>query len=352
MPSSVPSNNPHDASASSSTGTVANVQLPRFNIAFPVAAQPDIIRANQKDLYYRTQLQEGIDYAFREALGTRQFLRYQSEIRTFSDFLYYILTTLTGSQTLGEEYCDLLQVDGKRHVYPDYKKRLLSILLQLGFPYAVTKGIDQFRQRVSAAERRIVSGQSNASPQDEKWAQLGRLWLDQVNWLWKVVFHPMHLALFYFAGAYYHFSKRLTGIRYIFTRQLAPNEEPMGYEFIGVLMVIQLIVRGAMSVHQRLTATTTDESKENSVEGVISATETAEQFNEDNNNESIAIGSEEIKEQANCALCLAPRQETTATPCGHMFCWLCICQWCQTKPECPLCRQPAPLSHLFVIHNT
>jgi hypothetical protein len=47
-------------------------------------------------MYYRSQLQEGIDYVARESLGTRGFMRYQSEIRTLSDLIYYFLTTVAG----------------------------------------------------------------------------------------------------------------------------------------------------------------------------------------------------------------------------------------------------------------
>ncbi|KAF9571696.1 peroxisome biogenesis factor 10 [Mortierella alpina] len=40
-----------------------------------------------------------------------------------------------------------------------------------------------------------------------------------------------------------HFSKRVTGIRYIFNRKLSPGEERSGYEVLGVLIVIQLAIQ-------------------------------------------------------------------------------------------------------------
>jgi len=42
-----------------------------------------------------------------------------------------------------------------------------------------------------------------------------------------------------------------------------------------------------------------------------------------------------------CPVCMGPRRETAALPCGHMMCWGCGGRWCRERGQCAVCRAPA-----------
>ncbi|CDY70898.1 BnaAnng35490D, partial [Brassica napus] len=102
---------------------------------FPLAAQPEIMRAAEKDDQYASFIHEACRDAFRHLFGTRIALAYQKEMKLVGQMLYFVLTTGSGQQTLGEEYCDIIQVAGPYGLSPTPARRALFILYQTAVPY-------------------------------------------------------------------------------------------------------------------------------------------------------------------------------------------------------------------------
>ncbi|KAG2666894.1 hypothetical protein I3760_15G086700 [Carya illinoinensis] len=245
---------------------------------FPLAAQPEIMRAAEKDDQYASFVYEACRDAFRHLFGTRVAVAYQSEqTKLLGQMLYFILTTGSGQQTLGEEYCDITQVSGPYGLPPTPARRALFILYQTAVPYiaerissrAASHGIvladsqsdDAYNDNApgsghvqSLVETHLSSSTSRGSISFVRRLKenLNRLWLFAVQ-RWPTVL-PIareflqlvlraNLMFFYFEGLYYHISKRAAGIRYVFIGK--PSNQRPRYQLLGVFLLIQLCIIAA-----------------------------------------------------------------------------------------------------------
>ncbi|KAF9912932.1 peroxisome biogenesis factor 10 [Linnemannia zychae] len=307
---------------------------PRFNLSLPSASQPDIIRANQKDSYYQQILKDQVKDAVREIFGSRTQHMYQTEVEVFSDLCYYTLTTLLGTQTLGEEYCDIMQINSSSGTFPSLPRRSALVFWHVLIPYIYSKGAQELRRRTKPQPpqrhhqgHRLDATLSDAHPKKEPSAAMIKLkslvhnWLPTFQNFFKTHGHSAHLAVFYFFGAYYSFSKRVTGIRYIFNRKLSPGEERSGYEVLGVLIVIQLAIQ--LYQWRRQLAV---EAQEKASAAALAAGNTLGE-----KGAALHLGQEEEEEEEE----ENDFQQTAA----------------QANPECPLCRQHVQLSALLPIYT-
>ena len=369
----------HDASPSALTA----------NYNYPFAAAPDIIRSNQKDTYFQGVLHEQLSNILRRLYGARFVHTYNSEAHTFTELLYLGLTTLIGNRTLGEEYCDIIQISDQSLRLPAISSRAAYILSAVLLPYTLTKILPTFRTRMRLKLESNLWRKSNQSRSSFSY-RLQCYILENLSTITSPSpVYALTLSIFYFTGSYYHLSKRLSGLRYIFTKRLPPSDQRVGYEVLGVLLVLQMVVQAWLHLHSTMTSAKTISMDAGEVGGAsamvdgvevglgnqiytansaalfdsqspeisksrIEATTHTPVLNEKPRydlKDSELMGWINGRQQRKCTLCLEEMKDPSVTTCGHVFCWTCIGDWVREKPECPLCRQHILGQHVLPLRG-
>jgi peroxin-10 len=372
---------------------------------YPFAASPDIIRSHQKDAYFSGVLLEQLSTLLRKLYGARFAHTYRSETRVLGELLYLGLTTCLGNRTLGEEYCDIVQVENESGRLPALGRRAGYIVSCILGPYLVGRALPAFRRRIRAKleanlrwyarqaarkQQARESGATKAASSRPLGMRLQKYVLENLDTITSPSpVYALSLAAFYFSGTYYHLSKRLWGLRYIFTRQVQDSDQRVGYEVLGVLLVLQMGVQGYLHLHNTMaspdssTALGTAVGTAAVVGGGVEVSLDPNAYSANNAllfdaaapppasapsdlqkwthtpvHDKPRYGLEDEDTMGwigaanrKCTLCLEGMRDPSVTTCGHVFCWSCISDWAREKPECPLCRQSCLVQHILPLRG-
>ncbi|SJX62859.1 related to PEX10-peroxisomal assembly protein-peroxin [Sporisorium reilianum f. sp. reilianum] len=263
-----------------SSSTSSTTYRPQARFSFPAAAQPEIVRAYQKDTYYKDLFTSQVSDVVRSLFGTRVQHSHVSSISLVGALGYYLLSTSSipgmgdgrGGQTLGEEYVNSIPHDVRTGRIVTLPKRLAWILLHVLGPYTLTKLYSALRRYSVSAREKLEAAEVRARAQaralDKPFDASAHITAHRrlVTWLsktlppletlqsqdgWLAYLSAAHLMLFYLGGKFYSAAQRLTGVTYISTYPKQQGYQPPSYEVLGVLLGIQLSVKLLLELRGR-----------------------------------------------------------------------------------------------------
>lgn len=354
---------------------------------YPFATSPDIIRSHEKDAFLTGGLVSQAHSIVRALRGARYAHNHSDAIKHLTELLYFSLTTAIGNRTLGEEYCDLVQLEDDTLRLPAITRRVGYILSSILVPWSLQRLLPALRQRVrNKLERNIArhqlratqqAGLLNKSPSTVSTSHKPFLTklriqqyilehLDSITSISPV--YALSIATFYFTGSYYHLSKRIWRLRYVFTKKIEDSEQRIGYEVLGVLLVLQIAVQGFLHA-RKIAHNMSNDNEENpgmdvgekraenaalipSIQHPVAVPllpASAARYDLEEDPGSVAWIPD--GQQRKCTLCLEAFKDPSVTTCGHVFCWICVRDWVREKPECPLCRQEVLLSKVLPLRG-
>jgi len=277
------------------------------NRSLKCASRAEILRSHQRDddfvKYLRKKLSE-ISQNFGVHRTLLQYIHSDVPLK----LLYFVFTSGMGNQTLGEEYTGIVQANLEQRKVPTLTVRVLAATLECLGERMLLKLLQQLETRVNHPRNELTPA--------------ARTFLNTLLSKLRIMIPIIvlfHKGMFYIYGRYYSLGRRIAGLDY--TKVYGPrpvDTVSWGLRLLGIATVIQCLLRIWQSgTVQNTTAVNMPTAEYNSY---------------------------------NCQLCLEATA-TTATLCGHLFCWSCLSEWLRVKPQCPFCREYVPPSRIVHVMN-
>lgn len=307
---------------------------------YAFSEEPEIIRLNQQDDYFQNYLKskiiDAVELFTPWLINYRLISRNEDLIKMLSGLIYYSLTTLRSTQTLGEEYTKLAQFNENYkgvtwQNYPNISKtrKILFVFLATIFPVLssriIKKVYNHLKHKFSIELR-----------SDSFIKILVKNFPDYESFVQSIF--KLHLAIFFVEGLYLQLSKRFTSIKYIYTKK--PQDHGLRFQNIGKLMLIQISIEIIKFFYKSYKTYTTRKRRKEKQRSVID-------LNAEARKESVNTADE----SKSCSLCFDTRKNPACTPCGHLFCWDCIMKNCLIKEECPQCRKICKPNKIIQLRN-
>lgn len=289
------------------------------------ARQPEILRTVQKDLYFTNNIGHNLSDILRFS-NTNLWIKYNHLCTLFAELAYHGFACSNNLQTLGEEYTGIIQMDNRYITLPNKLLQFMSILMEFAGEKLLIKLIKNIRSEVERNNDLLPGPKA-------RMLQCCQFMLNIVPYV-----KAIHRTWFYLTGRKYQISRRITGINYVLIRYwLNVKHSVYGYKVLGLISFMQLSLVFGAFVRQMLQSQQADTEKIKPLRERYAASYS----------NKIAPKTNAVK----CVLCLEERKQTSATLCGHLFCWPCILDWLDQKEECPVCREHISKSSVVYLMN-